>query len=249
MSQAELQQDVQRVAMAFMDRVAQAGDALAVDAQEPARTRALLQQVLLYNSAALDIASGPHPAINVLDMLVFTTLCRTVLERHWIPGTLGQDGEALLAAFASTEPELWEVAAKILDAGQQADVRESIAAWQVEHADQFRVEGVRFLEFSEHVGTASRERAERTRGLLGQVRSATRSADQALLIGERAMFVMHRMPFLIRLQTRIGAQDVLSDSLVRLHSAAGLVRRWSVYVLLASLGWALFFWAGYCVAR
>jgi hypothetical protein len=82
---------------------------------------------------------------------------------------------------------------------------------------------VRFSEFSEHAGAVSDERARKSRGMLGQLRSATSAADQALLISERAFFVAHRMPFLIRLQARIGVQETLGDSLSRLGNVEALM--------------------------
>lgn len=249
MSQTELQQDIQRIATVFMDRIAQVGEPLSDEPREPAQEQALLQRVLLYNSSVLDIATGPYPELNVLDMLVFTRLCHGALKQHWIPRALGQDGEALAAAFALAEQETWDVAAKILDPAQQAQVSESIAVWEAEHPQQFRLEGVRFQSFAEHVGTITNERTQKTRGLLGQVRSATHSADQALLVSERAFFLVHRMPFLIRLQARLGVQETLSDSFARAGDVEALIKRCTLYALLAGLGWALFFWTGYFVVK
>ena len=45
---------------------------------------------------------------------------------------------------------------------------------------------------------------------------ATKTADQALLLSERAMFLATRLPFVIRLQARIGVQESISDTLARL---------------------------------
>ena len=114
---------------------------------------------------------------------------------------------------------------KFLDRQQQADLRELVSAWQYEHPDQYRVEGVRFQEFSEHAGQIEDARTKKARGLLGQVQSATMAADQALVISERAFFVAHRMPFLIRLQARLGVQETLSDTLARLDDVDSLLHR------------------------
>jgi hypothetical protein len=249
MSETELQQDIQRVATVFMDRVAQFGEPEENAPRQPAQRQALLQRGLLYAASALDIATGPSPELNVLDMLVFTRLCRGALEQHWIPRALGQEGETLATAFALAEQETWDVAAKMLDPAQQDEVRESIAVWEAAHPQQFRVEGVRFQSFAEHLGAISSDHMQKTRGLLGQVRSATHSADQALLVSERAFFLVHRLPFLIRLQARLGVQETLSDSMTRLPDVEALIKRCTLYALLAGLGWALFFWTGYFVVK
>jgi hypothetical protein len=260
-TQAELQQAVQRIATLFMDRIAQAGETLSADARRPAERQGALQRVLLYAASALEIASGPLPEVNAIDMLVFAILCRGALERHWIPNGLGEHGAGLVQAFTLAEQDLWGLAGEVLGAQQQSDLRELIANWQSEHPEQYRVEGVRFQEFAGHAGSASDERAKKTRGLLGQVRSATQAADQALLAVERGLFIAHRMPFLIRLQARLGVQETLSDTLATLGAAAAqtgptveqrvdrTVRRWALYLLMVGLGWALFFWSGYYVVK
>jgi hypothetical protein len=222
-SHAELQQDVQRVVTVFMERIAQASEPLVDQEFHPDRKEALLRRLLMYSSSALDIATGPFAELNALDLMVFTVLCRDALVQHWIPQGIGREGHRLVEAFNRTEQEASEVLGKILDARQQAEVRDLIAAWQASHPGQFRVEGVRFSEFSEHAGAASDERARKSRGMLGQLRSATSAADQALLISERAFFVAHRIPFLIRLQARIGVQETLGDSLARLDNVEALM--------------------------
>jgi hypothetical protein len=228
LSQAELQQDVQRVATVFMDHVAQTGDPSehhAPDALPPARKQVLMRRVLSYVSAALDIATGPYPEVNALDMVVFAMLCRDVLERHWIPHILGPDGAPLRLAFTNLEDATWGVAVKFLDERQQNELRDQIAAWQLTHSDQFRVEGVRFQEFSGYAGNIESDNARRARGLLSQVKTGIRTADQALLISERAFFAAHRMPFLLRLQARLGAHETLSDSLSQLNEVDALLEQ------------------------
>jgi hypothetical protein len=273
MSQTELQEDVQRVASVLMDRVAEVVYPL-VDEEDhaPLHREALMRRALGYSASALDIAVGPAPELNTLDMLVFTVLCRDALERHWIPQRLGSNGQPFVSAFRHAEDDLWEISAKFLSTKEQDDVRELIATWQTEHAGQFRVENVRFLEFSAHAGQIANERAAKSRGLLGHVRSATAAADQALLISERAFFLAQHMPFLMRLQARVGAHETLSDSLARLHDLQREVRaaapheiarvadvaeqrvdriakRLIAYVLGAGLAWAVFFWIGYAIVK
>ena len=186
---------------------------------------ALLRRVLLYQSSALDIATGPLPKVNALDMLVFAKLGRGALEQHWIPQRFGKEGEPLVEAFAGLERASWETLTKFLDGQQQADLLELIAAWQEGHPEQYRVAGVRFQEFSEQAGEIDNERMRKASGLLGQIRSASMAAGQALLISERALFVAHRMPFLIRLQCRLAVQETLSDSMSRLDDVEALLQR------------------------
>ena len=149
-SQTELQQDVQRVVTAFMEQVAQVGEPAVgdnPDALPTAQKDLLMRRALLYASSAVDIATGPFPEVNTLDMVVFATLCRGALERHWLSHDLGKRGELLKSAFTELEQEAWGIAGKILDAQQQAELREQIAGWQRDRPGQSRVEFVRFHAF------------------------------------------------------------------------------------------------------
>lgn len=215
MTQAELQQDVQRFTSDLMFGVAEA--VAPIEAHpDPEVRRTGLRRVLVYHSTALDIATGPFPEINLVDMLVFVSLSRRVLEQHWVPEVFGQYGKPLAETFAKLERELWTLTNKILTGDQQEQLRDLIVAWEHGHPDQVLVEGVRFQEFSSRAGEVTAERAARARGLFGQIKSATQAADQALLISERALFLAHRMPFLVRLQARIGVQEAVDDSLRRM---------------------------------
>ena len=227
MPAAEMQQEIQRVATNFIERVAQVGEPLAEIGVGAPRREGLLRRVLLYLSSMLDIATGPYPEVNTLDIVVFMHLCRRALERHWIPSGFGASGEALASAFAQSEAEAWELAAKVLEEAKLAHLRELIADWERDHPTQFRVEGLRFREFAEYAGNIANEQSVKARGLLGQMKTATQAADQALLISERAFFLLHRLPFLLRLQIRIAVQESLSDSLSRLEDIEPVIRQLS----------------------
>jgi hypothetical protein len=81
---------------------------------------------------------------------------------------------------------------------------------------------VRFTDFSARAGEVAAERVRHARGLLGSVKGATQAADQALLLAERGLFLAQRMPFLLRLQARLGVQETISDTLFRFDNLAGL---------------------------
>jgi hypothetical protein len=73
-------------------------------------------------------------------------------------------------------------------------------------------------------------------GLLGSVKRATRSADEALLVAERMRFLASRLPYLLRLQARAGAADVTGDLVARLkESEAQLSKLEEVRPLIGDL--------------
>ena len=221
LSQAELQQDIQRFTTQFTDSVAQASEPL-IAVRDPHVRETAMARVLLYQSSALDIASGPLPEVNVLDMLVFLALNRRALEHYWNPKVFGEHGAELEATFEESERDMSPIADKLLSPQQRADLNALVETWERAHPNQHRVEGVRFMEFGALAGKVSAEQAARAKGLLAQVKSATQAANQAVLLGDRALFLSQRMPFLVRAQARLGVQQSLSDTFDRVTEVQGL---------------------------
>jgi ferritin-like metal-binding protein YciE len=181
-----------------------------------------MRQVLVYSSSALEIASGMTPETSLLDMMVFVSLSRRLLEKHWVPVVFGDRGRPLETAFAGAEHDIWTTSEKVLRTEQQAKLRDLVEAYLRDHPDQIRVETVRFGDFSFVAGRLSERRAKEASGLFGEVKSVTAVADEAVLLGERGLFIAHRMPFLMRLQARLGVSEVTTDSLRRLQELPNL---------------------------
>jgi hypothetical protein len=216
MRDVELQQDLQRYAAQFTETVTQAMEELERSPDRRISDEALRRNVA-YASAAIDIATGPFPEVNLLDMIVFVHLSRSAADRYWVPDVYGAEaGTRLVDAFQRVEQELWRIADKALDGERKNDVLSLADDWLTDNPGQVRVEGIRLTDFSALAGEAARARAERARGLLSSVRSATQSADQALLLAEQAMFLAHRIPFLVRMHARIAAREIVSDAVDRL---------------------------------
>jgi hypothetical protein len=221
-SQLQLQQDLQRHAGAIVERTQQGFQPL-LDARDPQRVDEALRLFLVYASSAFEAATGPVPEVSVLDLLVFVVLTRESVERHWIPNVFGEAGRPLQVAMQRSEQLLWDWAEEILTDDKRQQLRALIQQWLTRNPDQFRVETVRFTEFSSVA--AGVEHAREANGILASVRSATRAADSALLLSERALFLAQRAPFLLRVQTRLGARELLSDALARADSADALLQR------------------------
>jgi hypothetical protein len=233
LSDLELQQELERFATQFSDRVTQAAERLERSPRERVRDEAL-KKSLLYVSSAIEIATGPYPEVNILDMVVFIRLARTVLERHWIPNLYGHEGDGLAEVFAKAERELSNISAQALGPEQREELAALVDAWLAENPGQLRVEGVRLSDFSAAAGSAAAERAGQAKGLLSSVKAAAQTANQAMLLSDRALFLVHRLPFLWRLQARLGAREMLSDAMTRLSGP--LVRRGLLYLGLLGAG-------------
>lgn len=247
----ELQQELQRFATQFTDRITQAMEVLERSSRPEVGDEALRKN-LLYVASAMEIVSGPFPEINLLDMIVFVRLSRTVLERHWIPRLYGDRGADLAEVFARSERELSDLAERALSPAHREQLTSLVDAWLADNPDQVRVEGVRLADFSAAAGSAAAERAGQARGLLSNVKSAMRTANQALLLSERGLFLFHRLPFLWRLQARLGAREIMGDTLVRLTEGPDapvaklrrLAGRGALYVGLLAGAAVLVWWLG-----
>lgn len=209
-SQAELQQDVQRYVSEFHETIVQALGPLLNSENPEIRDRAL-RQGLLYATSAIDIATGPSPEANLLDMIWFVRLNRMVIQDYWIPHLYGQAGQPLLEAFERLEDKAWGLASKVMDANAKQELIVLLDQWRAENPGQIRVEFIRFSEFSYLAGQASQARAQEVSGLLRSVQTGVVIADNALLLAERSLFLAQRMPFLLRLQVQIASRDIVSD--------------------------------------
>lgn len=215
--EVELQHELQRFVSELSDRLSQATERLGGSPRPSVRDEALRQH-LRQVAAAMEIATGPVAHVNLLDMLVFVRLCRVVLERHWIPNVFGTEATQLEEGFVWAERQLGTLAARVLSSEQQASLEGVLHAWLAQNPAQVRVEGIRLADFAGAAGAAAFDGARQSRGLLSSMRSASEAASQALLLSERTMFLVHRLPFLWRLQARVAARELLSDATATLLS-------------------------------
>lgn len=221
-SQAELQHDVQRFVQRFTESVVQAAERL-VDATNVLHTEAAVRRAVLCGGNALEIATGPMPELNLLDMLVFVSLLRGAFTEHWQPKVFQERGAPMLDALTTMEAEAWELSEKYLLPNQRERLRQEIQRWQAAHPGQYRVESVRLADFAELAARADRTQGERS--LLEDMHSAAKIADQALLFGDRALFWAQHAPSIIRLQVRLGALEVSTDALRQLEQSRVLLER------------------------
>jgi len=183
-----------------------------------------------------------------------------VLERHWIPDLYGDEGSELAEVFARSEAELAVVAGKALSFAQRRELESVIETWLTENPDQFRVEGIRFADFSAAAGVAG-ERARQVKGFLSSVKTATRAANQALLLSERVLFLVNRMPSLWRLEARLGAREMMGDAITQLSEgptaaiprltgqARHFMRAGLTYVAVLAGSVTVLWWIGMLVRR
>jgi hypothetical protein len=211
-TQEELQEDIHRFAGQLMERTGQASLDIMGSGTPDAISTEALRRGITYESAALDIATEPLPEVAVLDMLVFVRLNRQALADHWIPKVFGERGRPFLTALDQAEEQLWPIVSKITNTSQREALVRHIDEWRRRNPDAVLVSFVRLTDFSAHAGSVAVARQEEIGGLLASVKSATEKADDALLLGERALFLAGRLPFFLRHQVRLGGREVASDT-------------------------------------
>lgn len=211
MSRAELQDHLIRFSGNFAESLRGAFSTLDNSPSIDVR-QAALDQRLRYSTAALDIALGPIPENNLLDMIVFFELCKDVLHDYWIPQIYGPAGQTVLAAFTTAESQLDRLGSRVLTDQEIALLDQITSDWRQEHPKQTDVEGVRMTEFSEETGARAKERQRELTGIQASVSGLMHSADQAVMLGERALYYAQRAPFLMRLQAKVAATELVDTS-------------------------------------
>ncbi|NVB81924.1 MAG: hypothetical protein HOV81_26320 [Kofleriaceae bacterium] len=215
--EVELQHELQRFATRFIERVTQCADALQQSPRSAIREEALRKN-LLYASAAMEIVTGPSSAVNLLDMFVFLHLSRHVLEQHWIPSLYGAAGNELDSAFEISEEELKQITIRAIGDDGFAKLTGIVDTWLADNPGAIRVENMRLSDFAAAAGAASSARALEAKGLLSGMKVATAAANQAMVIAERGMFLLHRMPYVLRLHARLAVRDSVDDVLLRIKT-------------------------------
>jgi hypothetical protein len=208
-SEAELQDDLLRFESQFNASVQNANRNLESSSDPAVRYRAALNR-LIYSTNSLGIATGPSPEANLLDMVTFIELSRDVLEQYWIPKMFGSGGSELDQAFRQSTNQVWGIADKVLGPQQKQTLKNIILNWRKKHPDQVNVETVRISAFSYEKDLAANEQSE-IGGLFASVQQATEAADSARLFAERALYYAERAPTLLRLQTKLGAHEVMDE--------------------------------------
>jgi hypothetical protein len=202
-TQAGLQAEVFDIADQFVLAFWQAMDEIIRTGVDP-KTRAVINySKVLYSAAAMSIAAGRNPAANFLDMLVFISIGRMVMEDYWVPKVYGSKGQRLLTAYRKLEKEIWAMAASVLSPDQQDSLRSLIKTWRAAHPRQYYVADVRLSDFARLRGASPLAREKETHGILAEVEKTLVKVDEAFLLAERAMFYLERAPRILTLQTEL----------------------------------------------
>ena len=191
---AELQLELMSYADRYAATVAQAIDDVERLEPAPEVRRAILGDMVFSAAAAFTVAADPDPQIALLDMVVMTTLGRIVYEDYWRP-RLGAATVPVVTAFEKLERDVWTVAAPILDAAQQQELRERIDTFHADNPELSTFSHLRFADFPSKRATSTL-RKKKSGGIFGSVRNITDQVEQTRIMAERAMYLSTRLPLL-----------------------------------------------------
>ncbi len=207
----QLRDEVQRFAYRFGSHVNEPLSIMGGSALS-SNVRQLLYRMKFNNTwTVVDIAVGPNPEVNLIDMLVFVTLSRTVLEDYWVPKVFAEEGMVLAKAHRDMEEDIWSVGARVLDREQQDELRGLIRKWREQHPEMRFVGAIRFGNLASQLGDSSLADVQKPGGLLGQMQQATEAVDEVRLASERFMFLMRAMLPLSRLQAEATLSGMLME--------------------------------------
>jgi hypothetical protein len=226
--QGDLQEQLLRFEGSFSSRLMAAFRPLTRDEQPDVRLQAMTDQ-LGYLSAALDIATGGSPVLDLLDMITLVSLGRDAMASYWKANAEPDRAGDIQAAFDSSLEDIRAVARSTLPPDVEKELFAVIREWQKEHPNERHVVIIRLSNYTAPTFAASTALVKRTSGLLTLVRRITRTADNTFLLGRRALFAAQRLPFLFRMQVQLATADALlgaqrtvavatSDSLPRVQS-------------------------------
>ena len=218
---AALQVELQRFADAYASRTTAALDDYARDIGTAEGRSQVLRWKVAASTAAITIASGSNPRANLLDFLALTTVTRTVLEEVWIKATNGPAFQPWLEASLALETNAWSLADGVFTPEQQKEMRTAIRQWWEANPGVRTGFFVRPQEFSSLI-RKTHEKTDRPGSVFSFVGldptagldPAVREVTLTRLFAERAMFVMQRMPFILRWQTELLTDELLGEAQV-----------------------------------
>jgi len=204
---AVVQREVMDYSDAFSAAIGAAVDSrLAEEASYEVRVHALAWK-LKFTAASMEIASGPDPRTNILDMAVFISAGKWAVGEYWLHDLLAPIGPDLRAVYEEMDRRIWDLCGDTLTSDQTQNLQELIKAWTEANPQPFEVSTIRFRNL-EGVNTADFQPAKTPRGLLANVRRWLGQVNTSLLFSERLMFYLERSQRILAQQSDLTIAQV-----------------------------------------
>ena len=231
--------DLDKAAYAFADRyttqIVAATDAV-LRGNPSAEQRRLAHQVKLVSvSGVYDIVTNAEPFAKLMDLLMVVTLqSYRWIDEDQAERSFGARGAPLIQAMRALRVDIWNVASRVLRAEQLQQLDALILDWRKRNPHVDILSYLRFDEVAGQRGPNALEEIKAT-GFFAEIAGATKVADDARLLAERAFYQAKRMPFLLTwqmesLMNEMLVKPELSQSLTAADSIAKSADRTSLAV-------------------
>ena len=182
-----------------------------------------LKWKLALETETFTIASGPNAVANLLDMTIFVTATRMSVEEQGLTNVFGNSTLPMLESCRSAEAEIWQLAGTVLKPEQQAELHKAIRAWHQQNPLPEDVLAARALDFTSQIAAANKTDSAKPDSVfnllqldpLSGLDPAVREITQTRLFAERALFVIQKMPMLLRWQTELLSVNAIEMPAVR----------------------------------
>jgi len=205
----QLQLSIMRFADEYTARITDQVVAFQQGTDDPAERLVAQSWLVSQATAAFTIASGPNPELNAIDMLVFVTLSRMVIEDRWVLERYPIDAHGMLDAHKALEKRIWGVASDLLTPEQIGELRSGLEVW---HRDNPLQRAVPFIHLEDFAFATSSVRTGKTStssvfsfiGIdpLSNLDPAVRELTQSRQLAERAVYYAQRTPKLLSMQVQ-----------------------------------------------
>lgn len=229
--------DLDKAAYAFADRyttqLVAATDAILRENKSAEQRRQAHLVKLVSVSGVYDIVTTADPFSKLMDLLMVVTLqSYRWIDEDMADKTFGARSGPLIQAMRNLRVDIWNVAGRVLRPEQLQQLDALILDWRKRNPHVDILSYLRFDEVASQKGPNVLEEIKAT-GFFAEIASATKVADDARLLAERAFYQAKRMPFLMTWQMEALLNEVLvkpelAQSLTTVETIAKSVDRTSL---------------------
>jgi hypothetical protein len=208
----ELDQRLYAYADRYTTLVVSAADDI-VQGNPDADQRRLAHQIKLVGTSSIyDIVTNPDPFTKLMDLLLVVTLqSYTWIDEDRADKAFGARAQPLIRALRTARTDIWKLASGILKPDQLQRLDNLILESRKDNPDVSFVSFMRFNEVSAARNKSVIAELKTESGLFSSISEATKVADEARLLAERAFYQTKRMPFLLNWQM----EGLLNETLAK----------------------------------
>ncbi len=171
-----------------------------------------------YCTNAIQIATGPNPKANLIDMMTLVSLGRMAMEGAAIERVLGTHTRIIQNTFRRLEQQGWEIARRYLTPEQLSELRNYIHARHEKYPKSVLVGNVRLAEYA-NIRAKSGTKKNIGSELIGilvfdpfsGLDPAVREVEALRDFADRSMFQMERFPVILRWQMEMLYNRMLQE--------------------------------------